>query len=249
METFPFPTYLPWPKDEIPMTGRRAVIACAIMKMELEAVADERSVDLYYLDQGLHNTPQVMPLRIQEKIDELAPLNHERVSLGYGLCSNGILGVRGRTSPLTVPRCHDCIALFMGSNQRYRELFRQRPGTYYFTSGWLVEDGDPLGSVERHTRRLGPKKAKRAMDLELANYTHFCFIDNGLGDRSAVKARTLENCRAFQKEYMEIQGDLTYFRHLVAAEIPEDESSFITLAPGSALNEAMFYQVGEPGIF
>jgi len=231
------------------MAGRRAVIACAIMKTELEAVADGQSVDLYYLDQGLHNTPQLMPRLIQEKIDELAPLNHERICLGYGLCSNGILGVSGRNSPLTTPRCHDCIALFLGSGRRYRELFQKRPGTYYLTSGWIAGDGDPLGSVERHARRLGPKKAKRALELELANYTHFCFIDNGLGDRSALRARTLENCRAFRKEYMEVQGDLTYFRNLIAPEAPEDPEAFITLSPGSALSEAMFYQVGEPGIF
>jgi len=229
------------------MTGRRAVIACAIMKTELEAVADGQSVDLYFMEQGLHNTPRVMPLRIQEKIDELTPLNYEQICLGYGLCSNGILGVSSWNSPLTVPRCHDCIALFLGSNQRYRELFRKRPGTYYFTSGWVSGNQDPLGSVERHAQRLGPKKAKRAMDLELANYTHFCFIDNGLGDPGAVKARTLENCRAFQKEYAEVRGDLIYFQKLVAPEIPED--AFITLSPGSALNEAMFYQVGEPGFF
>jgi hypothetical protein len=232
------------------MAGRRAIIACSIMKMELEAVADGQSVDLYYLDQGLHRTPQVMPLRIQEKIDELAPLNHERICLGYGLCSNGILGVSGRTSPLTTPRCHDCIALFLGSNRRYRVMFRKNPGTYYLTAGWIVASDDPLTAVEgRYAQRMGLKKAKRAMDLELANYTHFCFIDNGLGDRAAVKARTLENCRAFQKEYLEVQGDLTYFRSLVAPGIPENAGDFITLPPGSALDEAMFYQVGEPGVF
>jgi len=232
------------------MAGQRAVIACSIMKKELEAVADGQSVDLYYLDQGLHRTPQVMPLRIQEKIDELAPLNHERICLGYGLCSNGILGVSGRVSPLTTPRCHDCIALFLGSNQRYQEMFRKNPGTYYLTAGWIAESDDPLAAVEgRYAERLGLKKAKRAMDLELANYTHFCFIDNGLGDRAAVKARTLENCRAFHKEYAEVQADLTYFRNLVALEVPRDAGDFITLPPGSALNEAMFYQVGEPGVF
>ena len=229
------------------MAGRRAVIACAIMRMELEAVAGGRDIDLHFLDQGLHRTPQIMPGRIQEKIDELTPLNHERICLGYGLCSNGILGVSGRVSPLTTPRCHDCIALLLGSNQRYREMFRKQPGTYYFTAGWIYEGEDPLSSVGRYAERLGLKKAQRAMELELANYTHFCFIDNGLGDRSALKARTLENCRAFGKEYMEVRGDLTYFQNLVAPEV--NEIDFITLPPGSPLNEAMFYQVGEPGIF
>jgi len=232
------------------MTGRRAVVACAIMKMELEAVAEGQPVDLYFLDQGLHRTPQVMRLNIQEKIDELVPLGHERICLGYGLCSNGILGLLNRLAPLTSPRCHDCIALFLGSNRRYQEMFRKRPGTYYLTAGWIAESDDPLAAVEgRYAERMGLKKAKRAMDLELANYTHFCFIDNGLGDRTAVKARTLENCRAFQKEYAEVQGELTYFRDLVAPEVPKSHGDFITLPPGAALEEAMFYQVGEPGVF
>jgi hypothetical protein len=235
---------------ETTMDEKRAIIACAIMKTELNAVSQGRAVDLYYLDYALHRTPGVMPLRIQEKIDELTPLNYERISLGYGLCSNGILGVSGRTSPLTSPRCHDCIALFLGSNRLYQEMFRKHPGTYYLTAGWIAESEDPLAAVEgRYAERMGLKKAKRAMDLELANYTHFCFIDNGLGDRSAIKARTLENCRAFQKEFMEVRGDLAYFQSLVAVEVPEDPSSFITLPPGTPLNEAMFYQFGEPGLF
>ena len=234
------------------MPGRRAVIACAIMRMELEAVVGGQPVDLHYLEQGLHSTPQFMPRRIQEKIDELAPLNYERFVLGYGLCSNGILGVSGRASPLAAPRCHDCIALFLGSAQRYNELFRRHPGTYYLTAGWIQENQDPLGTVTgegKYARRMGEKKAKRAMDLELVNYTHICLIDNGLGDRDELRARTRENCRAFNKEYLEVQGDLKYFQGMVAPEIPGEGDGFISLPPERALSEAMFYQVGEPGLF
>ena len=232
------------------MSKPAAVIACSVMKMELEAVAETAAVDLYYLEQGLHSTPQVMPLRLQEKIDELAPRRYQRLGLGYGLCSNGVLGVSGRTLPLSVPRCHDCIALFLGSTRRYNELFRRRPGTYYLTAGWIAEAVDPLGSVEgKYARRLGPKKAKRAMDLELANYTHFCYIDNGLGDREALRARTRENCLAFGKQYAEVKGDLSYFQALVAPEAPAAGAALITVGPGQALTEAEFYQLGEPGLF
>ncbi|MDR3038875.1 MAG: DUF1638 domain-containing protein [Candidatus Adiutrix sp.] len=232
------------------MPGRRAIIACSIMKLELEAVAADRPVDIYYLEQGLHSTPQVMPRRIQEKIDELADLNHEGIILGYGLCSNGILGVSGRAVPLAAPRCHDCIALFLGSTRRYNELFSRRPGTYYLTAGWIMEADDPLGAVEgKYARRLGLKKAKRAMDLELANYTHICYLDNGLGDTGQARARALENCRAFNKEYMEVKGDLRYFQAMVNPSGPDEGAGFITVGPGQALTEAMFYRLGEPGLF
>jgi len=68
--------------------------------------------------------------------------------LGYGLCSNGILGVQARGQDLIIPRCHDCISFFMGSPEAYRKDFDAHPGTYYLIPGWLSERKDPLGIIE-----------------------------------------------------------------------------------------------------
>jgi hypothetical protein len=191
-----------------------------------------------------------MPLKIQEKINQVQEeMNPQKIILGYGLCSNGILGVSSEKTPLTVPRCHDCIPLFLGSLKSYNEYFRARPGTYFLTCGWVELAQDPLSSVElRYAPRMGLKKAKRAMDLELINYTHICFINNGLGDIEKIRARTLENCVAFKKEYIEIPGTLDYLRELVT-DTDEDRENFITLQHEQSFNEAMFYNVGRPGIF
>ena len=67
------------------------------------------------------------------------------IVLGYGLCSNGLVGVTARRQKLIVPRCHDCIALFLGSPARYDAVFRDHPGTFYLTPGWVKENQDPLG--------------------------------------------------------------------------------------------------------
>ena len=225
------------------MAGRIAIVACSVMKLELQAVIGARPVDLFFLEQGLHNTPQLMPSRIQDKISEALINKPEHIILGYGLCSNGILKVGGCERPLVAPRCHDCIALLLGSNQRYKEIFSQNPGTYYLTAGWINESEDPLGCVEtKYTPRLGPQKAKRAMELELKNYTHICYIDNGLGDSKMLRARTIENCRAFNKEYLEIQGSLDYFKDLVHGS-DRDLDRFIRLDPGESLNAEMFYGI------
>ena len=54
--------------------------------------------------------------------------------LGYGLCSNGVVGVQTQNQPLIVPRVHDCISLFLGSAESHRNQLAEYPGTYYLTA-------------------------------------------------------------------------------------------------------------------
>jgi len=225
------------------MSGKKAVIACSVMKLEFEKVIGDRPIDLHLLEQGLHNTPKLMPGRIAEKVAEVAAAAAapEEIILGYGLCSNGVLGISGGQNPLVIPRCHDCISMLLGSVARYNEVFRQNPGTYYLSAGWVAEGDDPLGCVEtKYAPRLGQEKAMRAMKMELENYSYICYIDNGLGDQEMLKARTHENCRAFNLKYMELPGSLEYFEKLIAN--PSQGPEIIRLAPGQELEEDMFYE-------
>jgi hypothetical protein len=83
--------------------------------METEIEAAKKGNDRYltfYLDQGLHRTPGQMAGRIQKIVDQVDG-TVEMVVLGYGLCSNGIVGVRSGTQTMIVPRCHDCIGFFL----------------------------------------------------------------------------------------------------------------------------------------
>src|SRR5204863_4743779 len=56
---------------------------------------------------------------------------------------NGTAGLAARTLPLVVPRAHDCIALLMGSRERYQNYFEQNRGVYFRSTGWL-ERGEEL---------------------------------------------------------------------------------------------------------
>ena len=192
-----------------------AVVACEVMKAELEAVSLGRRVRFFFLDQGLHRTPNKMAALIQEKIDGL-PKSIQSVTLSYGLCSNGILGVKSTDRELVVPRCHDCIALFLGSPGAYREVFESRPGTYYLTPGWVAAKKDPLGIIhDDYATRMDLETAFCVMEEELKHYTHIALINTGVGDIDALRARTRDNCDRLKKEYLEIQGSLDYFARLV----------------------------------
>ena len=214
------------------------VIACEVMKAELEEAARGAEVQIHYLDQGLHRTPKKMAGLIQDKLDTYGG-SARRVVLAYGLCSKGITGVKSTHQELVVPRCHDCISLFFGSTNAYSEVFRLRPGTYYLTPGWVAARRDPLGVIyEDYAPEHGLETAFWVMQEELKHYTHIALINTGVGSLEELRARTMENCRVLEKQYCEIEGTLEYFKKLVHG--PYSEADFITIPPGKEVTEDMF---------
>lgn len=115
------------------------VIACEIALREIcHLAAGSRSVlDLEFLPQGLHDTPTTGKDEIQRRIDAVPAGKYDAVLIGYGLCSSILKDLRAGPTRLVIPRAHDCITFFLGSKERYQECFNARPGTYYFTAGWL----------------------------------------------------------------------------------------------------------------
>ncbi len=86
--------------------ARRVVIACRVMEPELTQVMaeGEEPVEILYLDQALHRTPAKLLGQLQEKSDQVAR-TASQIVLGYGLCSNGVVGVAARQQGLLIPRC------------------------------------------------------------------------------------------------------------------------------------------------
>ena len=219
---------------------RIALVACEIMKPELERIRENNNhVEVLYLEQSLHRTPQKMPDRVQSMVDQAAEYA-DRIVLGYGLCSNGIVGVEARRQGLIVPRCHDCIAFFLGSPEAYAKDHESRPGTYYLTPGWIQERKDPLSIIQDdYEPRFGKETGEWIMKEELKHYTHIILIDTGVADIVPLRERALENARFFDLTFKEIEGkNLEYFVKLLKG--PYDIKDFITIEPGEAVTQEMF---------
>lgn len=219
------------------------------MRTEIEEVlSPDTEVEVRYLEQALHRTPHLMPGRLQAEIDAVAGYAG-RIVLGYGLCSNGLVGVAARQQSIIVPRCHDCITLFLGSRASYDELFHKTPGTYYLTPGWIEEKKDPLGIVEfDYTPRVGSETAIWAMQEELKHYTHIALISSGLTDIEPYRRRAKENAACFGKEYLELTGTLDYFRKMARPDLLDDgmvPDDFISIAEGQHLTQEMFLSLPE----
>ncbi len=215
------------------------LVACRVMEPELEVAKGKAdNIEIRYLDQGLHRTPKKMAAFIQEQIDQAA-VYASRIVVGYGLCSNGIVGVMARQQGLHLPHCHDCIAFFMGSHRAYLKAFEARPGTYYLTPGWVAEKKDPLGIIEEdYAPRLGQETAFWVMEEELKHYTHIALINTGAGNIEPLRERAKENARVLNKQYEEIQGSLDYFKKLIRG--PYTTGDFLFLKPGHKITQEMF---------
>jgi len=222
---------------------RRVVIACRVMEPELAHCVSEMNgvtdgIDILYLEQSLHRTPDKLTVKVQEKID-WAARTASQIVLGYGLCAKGIVGITASTSELIIPRCHDCIALFLGSPNRHLDIFRKKPGTYYLTPGWVAEKKDPLGIIEENVPRFGRETARWVIEEELKHYTHIALIDTGVEEIAPLRARAMENAAFLKKQYEEIPGSLEYFHELLRG--PYAEKKFLRLAPGAKFTQEMVF--------
>jgi hypothetical protein len=135
------------------------VIACKILQRQLAYVLPScpNALDITFLRQDLHDTPRLLTKALQEEIDAIESgccqhTNRERtypleaILLGYGLCSNALVGLKSRRLPLVIPRAHDCTTLFMGSKERYSAYFHETKGSFFYTRSWLELGAAPEAS-------------------------------------------------------------------------------------------------------
>ena len=228
---------------------RIAFIGCMVMFRELSALMAESGHVFrpFWQPQGLHNTPDLLRENVQRAIDEVeeynasAPehLRFEAVVLGYGLCSNGTVGLRARGIPVVIPRCDDCVTLFLGSRERYLREFHAVSGTFWYSRGWM-EQGDMPGpeAFERQRQEFMEKYEDEelvdylceAEQSWIRNYERAAYITSPLGDSDALKEKVRSDAEGFGWRYEELPGDLGFFRKLAAADW--DEEWFLTCPPG-----------------
>ncbi len=220
------------------LEGRPHLIACEVFRDEFEAVSPPHVVRSY-LPQGLHRTPGKMPAAIQEAID-LASSRADVVLLGYGLCSNGVVGVVARSVPIVLPRVHDCIALLLGSRERYEAEVGACAGTYYITPGWVRYGKTCLSSYkDEYLPKYGEEDARYVAQELLKNYKRVAFVDHGAGDGAVGRAHAREMAEFFGLEYAAVPGSLDYLRRLACG--PWDEVDFVHVSAGHAVSAEPFF--------
>lgn len=234
---------------------RLALIGCMVMNREIGHLISESDnvVRAWWLRQGLHDTPDVLRSELQRTVDEIERENEklprhlrfEAVVLAYGLCSNGVIGLRSRSIPLIIPRCDDCVSLFLGSAERYRKLFREMPGAYWYNNGWIEQAFTP--SKENYARRraeyverYGEDNADFLMECEggwMDKYQCCGFITCPLGDRPEYEDYARQAAKDFGWQFRKVEGSMEYLDALVNG--PWDDGRFL-VCPARCRVEADF---------
>lgn len=224
------------------------IVSCSVLQNLLESMLPS-STPRTYLDILLHNTPKKLANALQESLDEIT--TPSTVIIGYGLCGNGIVGVNAREHTLIIPRTHDCVAIFLGSHQRYVQRFFANPNTYYLTRGWLEAHDDPLHDYLDYVRDYGEETADYLVDTKYRHYRRLCMI--GFSQEELDACRPLSKAvqdfcaERWNMAYEETLGSTTLLDGLLRAPAnPGKEGpEFVVIPPGCTITADQFHRSGE----
>lgn len=230
---------------------RYKIIVCEILFREICFCASQSRniIDITFLPKGLHDIgSQKMSNRLQEELDHVDVTKYEAILLGYGLCNNGIIGLKS-SLPMVIPRAHDCITLLLGSKDKYKEYHSQNAASFFKSTGWIERDGDPNETENSITSQLGINKtyleyveqygednAKYLMKTignMLSNYDRYTYIDTNIGDFNHYKEMTKQQANEKNWDYDELRGSTVLLMKLLNGNWEERE--FLIVPPNNTI--------------
>ncbi len=226
---------------------RLQFITCKVMQREAYycAARSQNVVDVVLMEQGLHDEPQKLRMEVQKALDNTCDIQkrpYDASLLGYGLCSNGIVGLSAKI-PIVVPRGHDCITLLLGSKDKYQEYFDSHRGVYWYSAGWIESGKQP--SKERYEKLLaeykekyGDDNAQYLMEVEqnwIKEYNWATYVDWGLINSDKYKNYTKRCAEFLNWNYDELKGSSALMQKFVDGNWHDSE--FLVVKPGQKIGE------------
>lgn len=220
------------------------IMSCLVLQNMLERLLPaDLAEQVTFFDYGLHRLPEKLTWTLQEAVDSIE--QPSLVVLGYGLCGNGLNGLKAGQHTLLVPRADDCIAILLGSRQAYIREFEAVPGTYYLSKGWLESGSHPLKEYHECVEKYGPEDAAWIMDQQYQHYERLVLVTHSETDMEKYRAQAqavAEYCEQWGMRYEEILGSDDYVRQLinVATALDKAGDEFVVIPPGGEIRQEQF---------
>ncbi|MDR1472701.1 MAG: DUF1638 domain-containing protein [Synergistaceae bacterium] len=236
---------------------RLKVIACKVLFREISLIAAncENYLDVTYIRQGLHNTPELLQKTLRaelEKIDagndvytyksrcDYKERDFDAILLAYGLCSNGLVGLCSKKYPLVAPRAHDCITLFLGSQEAYQNSLNSQGGTFWYNASW-IENSSFMPSKESvealsviYTERYGEESAKYLIEQEWPeSYKRCAYIKWDELDFPQYEKYTEDAAAYLGASFDVVRGDSGMLRDFIEGRW--DDERFLVTKPGQKI--------------
>jgi hypothetical protein len=176
------------------------------------------NVIIWMMDLGLHSQPKVLSAEIR-RLMLTVPGHADAIALYYGLCGNGLEGVRewGRENlpmPVTLftdregKLCDDCICVPLGSSARYLNLMKKHTGVMYLTPAvacsWK-EFLDHTGLFKGLDKMDMSRKQFMRLMLDMAGYKQCLKIQTNLGDQVNFQKKCEEYAEELELELIELE--------------------------------------------
>jgi hypothetical protein len=229
---------------------RLKIVSCRVMSREIRlcAARSTNRIDIEFVHQGLHEFPGKLAATLSDRLAAVESEDYDAVLLNYGLCGNGALGLSHPELPIVVHNVHDCIPLLLGDRGRQAEYVARRPGTFWYSCGWI--EGFPLPGGPDYAEKYGSFYGKvldgRMRDVVermlMENYTHLVFVRwDELGEKVVRHGRgyTAECVRSLglrlgrEFRYDEVKGGPALLQRFVDGVWDGDDT--VIIEPGKRL--------------
>lgn len=216
------------------------IIACESMKNELMYYND-KNMDIEFIPMGLHAHPDKLHTELQSRIDKVE--NCSRIVLAFGLCGGALKNIKSKY-PITIPKVHDCVPLFLGSREKFKEIQSSIVGTLYLSNGLMSEDsqGKLLSMLNEHNimaEKYGEKKALKLFRRMFENYTDIRFIETEVKAAEKSIEDSKKMAELLELNYSTMKGSKDYMYSIMNG--PYDDERFINIPSNTSIDEYCFF--------